>query len=100
MPLSWANFLARGLAFNRSSPSELETSGIDSATGAETGWAMGSAAMTAAAAGVGAAVTGMEAAGAADTGAAESNEEKSSPAAPTTAMILSTGAASTSCKAK
>ena len=97
IPLSCANFLASGLAFKRSSLSVLSTV-ADSATGVETGWAMGSAAMTGAAAGTGAAVAG--AAGAADTGAAESKEEKSSPGAPTTAMILSTGAASPSCNAK
>ena len=61
---------------------------------------MGSATMTGAAAGVGAAGAGVEAAGAADTGAAESKDEKSSPGAPTIAIMPSTGAASPSCNAK
>ena len=100
MPLSCANFFASGLAFKRSSLSVLSTV-ADSATGAETGWAMGSAAMTGAAASRGAAgAAGAEAAGAADTGAAEIKEEKSSPGAPTIAIMPSPGAASPSCNAK
>ena len=73
----------------------------EAVTGAEIVWAMGSTAITGAAAGIVAAgAAGVEAAGAADTGAAESKDEKSSPGAPTTAIILSTGAASPSCNAK
>ncbi len=89
MPFSSANFLAKGLAFKRSS--------LLLATGAGEGvavWAAGAAGVA-----TGAAST-TAAAGAGAAGAEPKRDWKSSPGFPTTAMMLSTGVASPSFKAK